>query len=152
MKFTLVPVVLAAGALAAPSPLEAEKRSWTDAETGLKVDNVGYQGDGVYVAVFDEKNTATVQFTPVAEANLTAPDIAVQSRAAPLDRRDKYGVTCTGSQGYFRDIDKANVMLANNAQAHGAYGSEHWGWVSTYILIIHFTTIQHVFKLSRSRS
>ena len=59
MKFPALVALLASTALGMPAALET--RTWTG--DGLTVRNVGYQGDGLYLATFDKRGVAEVKFT-----------------------------------------------------------------------------------------
>jgi len=135
MKFPALVALLASTALGMPAALET--RTWTG--DGLTVRNVGYQGDGLYLATFDKRGVAEVKFTPARDLNLTArgalDDSAVELLARDqLERRN--GVTCSGKSGDTSVMDPANRQLASNADAHGVYLNNSWGWVSSQAFLV----------------
>ncbi|ROV96530.1 hypothetical protein VMCG_07772 [Cytospora schulzeri] len=132
----LVTTLLVTSALGLPNKLQA--RTWTDAELGLEIRNVGFQGDGFYLAIFDDKGSAEVKFTPMDELlNTTAP-VADASPAGGISARKggivKRAPTCDSDHhGNWGNMDIANIRLAENAAANdggtGYYPKNAWGWV-----------------------
>lgn len=62
---TLINTLLVTSALSLPNNLQT--RTWTDTELCLNVHNVGFQGDGFYLAIFDDDGASEVKFTPMGE-------------------------------------------------------------------------------------
>ncbi|KAI4594762.1 hypothetical protein KJ359_007565 [Pestalotiopsis sp. 9143b] len=131
MRFAEFITIFAAAAFGAPTDSGLNKRSWTSPETGLHVRGLGYQGDGFYLAVFNESGVADVQFTPMEDLNATTP-------AGDISRRDddgnalakRAGTTCSGKySGNQANLNWANWKLASNADAVHNYGFHAWGWV-----------------------
>jgi hypothetical protein len=132
MRFSTIATLFVAGALGAPTE-QLNTRSWTHPESGLQVRGLGDQGDGVYLAVFDKRGVADVQFTPMSELNLTAP-VEMRSTENHDGLAKRAGTTCSGKFTHsLSDLDAANVQLANNADAQHNYGKHAWGWVSPCI-------------------
>lgn len=132
MKSVALITLLFSGAFG--SPVHSQN-SWSSA--GLKIRNTGDQGDGLYLAVFDDNGHATVEFTPFSDLNMTIPDAGDESKVAdteseaPANRLSKRnGITCSGRNGNTAIMDPANRQLASNADGHGQYGRNAWGWVS----------------------
>ncbi|KAL4724249.1 hypothetical protein ACLX1H_008862 [Fusarium chlamydosporum] len=131
MKSVALITLLFSGAFG--SPVHSQN-SWSSA--GLKIRNTGDQGDGLYLAVFDDNGHATVEFTPFSDMNMTIPDAGDESKVAdteseaPANRLSKRnGITCSGRNGNTAIMDPANRQLASNADGHGQYGRNAWGWV-----------------------
>ncbi|RYO86339.1 hypothetical protein DL764_009018 [Monosporascus ibericus] len=132
-SITIIASLLTATVLGLPN---LQRRTWKDHETGLEIRNVGYQGDGFYLAAFDENGVASIEFTPAGELNMTAPINDDDAPATEIDARalSKRAPTCDSNHhGNWGNLDIANVQLANNAQAHsggtGYYPRGAWGWV-----------------------
>ncbi|RYP13366.1 hypothetical protein DL765_006907 [Monosporascus sp. GIB2] len=133
-SITIIATLLAATVLGLPN---LQRRTWKDHEAGLEIRNVGYQGDGFYLAVFDEDGVASVEFAPASELNMTAPVTHDDAPATEIDARalSKRAPTCdVDHHGNWANMDIANVQLANNAQAASGGTGYHprlaWGWVS----------------------
>jgi hypothetical protein len=88
-----------------------------------------HQGDGFYLAVFDEAGVANVTFTPKAELLArSAPPVSENLAARAVSTLSKRSTTCAGRSTRVEDLDWANVQLANNANNHW-YDKGAWGWV-----------------------
>lgn len=144
MRFAELIAIFTAAVLGAPAESGLNKRSWTSPESGLHVRGLGYQGDGFYLAVFNDSGVADVQFTPVEELNATSP-------AGDVSRRDedgnalakRAGTTCSGkSSGNLYNLDWANWKLAQNADAVHNYGYHAWGWVHNQAETSYFCNYQ----------
>jgi hypothetical protein len=96
------------------------------------------QGDGFYVATFDEAGNTTVKFTPLAEltptaevlANALAPlteNLVTKSRDSLL-KRQSFTHCETRQSGDIEKLDHANVQLAHNVNKVN-YLYNHWAWV-----------------------
>lgn len=135
MKFILLGGLLAAGAIATPTP---RLKTFTTPE-GLTIHGTGHQGDGVYLAVFDANGTGTVEFTPANEhwAEIAATGGSTNDLAtSALTKRASGTITCSGRQGNSANMDTANIQLANNAQASGYYGFHAWRWVRSNLMAL----------------
>ncbi|ROV88676.1 hypothetical protein VSDG_09511 [Cytospora chrysosperma] len=133
---TFITTVLVTSALGLPNRFQT--RTWTDTEMGLEIHNVGFQGDGFYLAIFNDNGAADVEFTPMSELlNTTAPFVdaspasEVSARSAGIVKRDP---TCDSDHhGNWGNMDIANIQLAKNAAANdggtGYYPKNAWGWV-----------------------
>jgi len=92
--------------------------------------NLMQQGNGFYVATFNEAGEASVEFTPAAQLPaidipLTTENPAVKS-IRTLQKRGE--VHCDGrSSNSLADLTWANVQLANNARGQKYHNK--WGWV-----------------------
>lgn len=131
MKFLATVIMLAATVLGRPV---ADTLQTFTSPDGLRIRNVGYQGDGFYLATFDENNVATVDFTPLTELNstiLASYNSQVAASNNKLNERSELvarGSTC-GDDGIVSDLDHANVQLAQNGNGKW-YNKDAWGWVS----------------------
>lgn len=135
--------LLVTSALSLPNKLET--RTWTDNELGLRVHNVGYQGDGFYNAIFDGNGTAEVNFTPMSELLNTTAHIVHATPASEKSARSagivKRAPTCDGDHhGNLENMGIANARLAQQAAAHaggtGHYPKFAWGWVSSMLVLM----------------
>ena len=101
-------------------------------ESGLRLRNLGYQGDGFYQAVYDDAGTADVQFTPLADVlanlNITA---SVETRALAEGGLSAaaYPICKGRSTNHLPELTAANIVLAQNANAQNFYAKGAWGWV-----------------------
>ncbi|KAJ4331442.1 hypothetical protein N0V95_009882 [Ascochyta clinopodiicola] len=86
------------------------------------------QGDGFYLASYNEAGVLDVIFTPIAELETIPPAAQLTTRAThTLGKRE---TTCSGrSSVALGTLDDANRQLATNAAAQGNYGKNSWGWV-----------------------
>lgn len=143
--------------LGAPTPeIRLSPGSWANTNQGLVVHNTGYQGDGLYNAVFNDAGVATVNFTAIDQLNFTIP------QAQPIGDHE-HGVNRTGpgsnAPGFFRppyfvnpdfqvtcdknrcsnnegDLQQAMGYLANNmGNAHQE--PKRWTWVSSTREVMH---------------
>ncbi|KAI0103310.1 hypothetical protein GGR51DRAFT_573241 [Nemania sp. FL0031] len=122
MKTTLIVLALTAVGLCAPS---LSARSWTSADHSLRMRDVGYRGDGLYIANFDETGTASVAFTPWGALNTTFPETTNLKARSHLSKRQ--GITCSGRRGNQGNMDINNRQLAINADGN-SYAKHAWGW------------------------
>jgi len=94
----------------APEPVPAPK-TFTVAEHLMN------QGNGLYIAKFNEAGEASVDFTPASEmpsVDITTANLAAKN-AGPLHKRD--GVECVeGTSKNLDDLNLANVVVANTVQ------------------------------------
>ncbi|RYP77760.1 hypothetical protein DL769_003326 [Monosporascus sp. CRB-8-3] len=131
MHFSTITALFAATVLGVPTEPLLNTRSWTGPESGLHVRNMGDQGDGFYLAVFNEPGVADVQFKAASELNTTSPVETLSTRDGDgLAKRA--GTTCSGRKSIdLGTLNAANIQLANNANAQGSFGFHAWGWVSS---------------------
>jgi hypothetical protein len=137
MKFLAIAAVLAATAFGMPV---VEESNTYVSPSGLKVRGIGNQGDGFYLAIFDEDGVADIEYTPFSELDTDAlAEFANQTAAVgELDARgelSKRGETTCGGAGWQKDMDVANVQLARNGHARW-YNKHAWGWVRIFFLVI----------------
>ena len=109
-------------------------------------DDVFDQGDGFYLASYNEAGTIDVDFTPMAELDTTSP--ATQLTTRSMHTLIKRETVCSGRNSVaLATLDAANVQLARNADAQRNYGAGAWGWVSFLFVfnkrIIIITTLEH---------
>lgn len=101
-------------------------------ESGLRLRNLGYQGDGFYQAVYDDAGAADVQFTPLVDvlANLNITE-SVETRALAEGELSAaaYPVCKGRSTSHLPELTAANIGLAQNANAQNFYARGSWGWV-----------------------
>jgi hypothetical protein len=109
-------------------------------------DDVFDQGDGFYLASYNEAGTLDVDFTPIAELDTASP--AEQLTTRGMHTLNKRETVCSGrSSVALATLDAINVQLAQNADGQRNYGAGSWGWVSflfafnKHIIII--TTLEH---------
>jgi hypothetical protein len=127
MHWYAVTLLFAATVLGAPTPVE---------NTLSIASDVRNQGNGFYVATFDEAGVANVTFTPLAilearNSPTSAPvseNLAARS-IATLSRRN---TECHGRSANVADLDSANVNCANNAN-NKYYSKNTWVWVSSFV-------------------
>lgn len=139
MKLLALAALFAATAFSAP--LNDADTYFSPSGTELKIRGTGDQGDGYYLAQFNEEGVADVVFTPYSELNLTALEGQQPVLPAPKDAGDELAARgagalegrdaggCTGS-GYLPDIDQANYDLARLSQK--VFPQHSWGWVCFY--------------------
>ncbi|KAJ8115021.1 hypothetical protein OPT61_g3232 [Boeremia exigua] len=122
MQFSTIALLFAATVLGAPT----ESLS----ASGLVMRGEVDQGEGFYLAVLNNATgIADVEFTPLAE--LASIDTDGTATSA-VDERNllKRGTTCSGRRSInLGELDRANVQLANNANAQGWHDKGHVGWV-----------------------
>jgi hypothetical protein len=82
------------------------------------------QGDGFYVANYDEAGKLSVTFTPLVKLPITE-DLVARDIDTQLD--GPTSTTCGGTSNNVAALDAANVQLANNAP--NAYTTGPYGWV-----------------------
>lgn len=124
MHFSTLTIIFAAAVvLGAPTQLTEPNSIATLA------DDVLDQGEGFYVASYNETGSLEVEFTPMAELDATTPAEQLTTRAThTLNKRE---TVCSGRKSAVLAIlDSANVKLAQNAAFQGNYGAGAWGWVS----------------------
>lgn len=148
LLFTLCCVL--SGVLGAPTeaiPLRRGATTWTSTEDGLTVHNAGYQGDGFYVAQFNEDGVATVNFTAndayksalasrpqMAQDNNTIEDSLGSS--SPLEGINPIKATCGGGCFPPEDMGQVKRMIRYmmDLYADGVMVNKgQWGWVSHYL-------------------
>lgn len=123
MHWSTITMFFAAAVLGAPAP------------TTFALDpNVMDQGDGFYLASFNEAGKAEVEFTPMAEI-IAKDSVPVSENLAvravdTLLKRVNNNVVCHGRSNNVGDLDWANVKLAQNGDQKW-YDAGHWGWVSS---------------------
>jgi hypothetical protein len=120
MHWSSLTMIFVAAVLGAPAPAPAPFTVAND---------VMDQGDGFYLATFDDAGVAEVQFTPIAELGELAP-APVSENLAVRDANilNKRSTTCAGNSNNVGDLDWANVRLADNADQKW-YDFHAWGWV-----------------------
>jgi hypothetical protein len=122
MHFSTITLAFAAAVLGAPTE--------TTLGSGLRVRGDLDQGDGFYLAVFNETGVADIEFTPMANLKARAP--VEEVTAAHSGNLLKRGTVCSGRRsGNLAQLDDANVALARNAAAQGWYERGAHGWVSS---------------------
>lgn len=152
MTFLLILTILLlalSGVLGAPtsSNIRLSPGSWADTSLGLVVHNTGYQGDGIYKAVFNDAGVATVNFTPVEHLNLTIPSSIANPEPDHTKRQifegPQYRVTCAKNCG--NDEGELKELTGYFAQASGNAHTEpsRWIWVSS--LLGKFYTLDFTF-------
>jgi hypothetical protein len=117
-SFITTLLTLATTALGAPT-------SFTTAEL-IIANELRFQGDGFYMATFDDAGVANVTFTPLAELTTKVPapvsGIVDSVLAGPTD------TTCSKLRSdNVVDLDAANVALADAAP--NSYNDKGWGWI-----------------------
>lgn len=128
MHFSALTILFATTVLGVPTKSPLEARSWTISKADLHTSND--QGDGFYLATFNESNIAEVKFTPFA-TDLTARDPIEGLTTRSTVNLAKRGTECSGRySGDLPTLDAANRELANNANGKN-YNKGAWGWVST---------------------
>jgi hypothetical protein len=91
------------------------------------------QGDGFYLAIFNDSGIADIYFTPESELQTRSHVLGLETRSA--DSLFKRAHTCSGRKsGDLGTLDAANVELAVNTNARGNYPKGAWGWVSASLL------------------
>lgn len=135
MHFSTIILAFAATVLAAPME--------TTLGSGLRVRGDLDQGDGFYVAIFNEEGVADIEFTPMAKAKFKARAPVSEVPAAHSGSNlFKRGTVCSGRRsGNLAQLDDANVALARNAAAQGWYDKHANGWVSS-----HLPTLRSLYK------
>jgi hypothetical protein len=125
MKWSTVTTLtlLAGTALGAPMASTAD---------GLNIPpNVRDQGDGFYVANYNEAGELNVAFTPLAELTARDPAPATEDIVAPASNLGPPGkdeIVCgPGRANNIGDLNAANIQLSNNAP--NGYTTGAYGWV-----------------------
>lgn len=92
------------------------------------------QGDGFYLATFNESGMADIHFTPMSNLSVRARSSRHLERSPSESPGDKFlalSTECSNRHTWeLYGLDTANIMLAENANNHGAYKRGDWGWVS----------------------
>jgi len=140
MLFTalVVPVFFATAAIAAP--LEIVSKGEASLALGTRAIHARTfdQGDGFYMASFNnETGIHEVEFSSMEELtkrSFLEPPAATSedefSRRIPHnDIARRYDDVCVLSSKNVDTLNRANKRLAENAQRHGAYKNNAWGWV-----------------------
>jgi hypothetical protein len=122
MHWSALTLLFAATVLGAPAPIPA------DVELSITPEQ-RFQGDGFYLAVFDDAGVANVTFTPKADllARSAAP-VSENLAARAVNTLSKRKTVCAGRSTHVGDLDWANVQLANNGN-NKWYNKGAWGWV-----------------------
>jgi hypothetical protein len=129
MHWSAITLLFAATVLGAPAPILAERELSIAPEQR-------FQGDGFYLAVFDEAGVANVTFTPKAEILArSAPAVSENLAARDVSTLSKRNTVCWGRSTHVGDLDWANVQLAKNAD-NKWYNKGAWGWVRRHSLFL----------------
>ena len=125
MQFTTFATLFTAAAVLG-APTEPTK-SMSIAALG---ETVFDQGDGFYLASYNDAGALKVNFTPMAELDTTTPPAEhLTTRSTHL--LSKRETVCSGRTSVnLGNLDAANVQLAKNAAAQVTYNGGAWGWVS----------------------
>ncbi|USP77968.1 hypothetical protein yc1106_05242 [Curvularia clavata] len=124
MQFTTFATLFTAAAVLG-APTEPTK-SMSIAALG---ETVFDQGDGFYLASYNDAGALKVNFTPMAELDTTTPPAEhLTTRSTHL--LSKRETVCSGRTSVnLGNLDAANVQLAKNAAAQVTYNGGAWGWV-----------------------
>jgi hypothetical protein len=134
MHISALTILFATAVLGVPTKSALQARSWTATESELRASHD--QGEGFYLAIFNESGIAEVQFTPLAELATRTPVEDLFARST--DDLAKRGTECAVRYSpNVAVLDDANRQLANNANGK-TYGKGAWGWVSSSSLIKSF--------------
>ncbi|KAF4548262.1 Hypothetical protein D9617_30g011670 [Elsinoe fawcettii] len=143
MKSFILAGLLAASAMAAAvKPRIAPQVVTGPQGQDMIIHGAGDQGDGAYLAVFDENNEATVEFTPYADLNITEEHFNEYRKRSEwaMRKRNPFQPVCSGD-GYAPDNDGANIQLAHNADGR-RYNSVAYGWAFYGNAVAYFCVYQ----------
>jgi hypothetical protein len=98
------------------------------------------QGDGFYLATYNDTGVLNVEFTPMAELKTSDPVEQVAARDTHIFARDDSNeancIVPLRKTIALATLDEANRQLARNGAQQGHYGKDKWGWVSLLIQTI----------------
>jgi hypothetical protein len=124
MHWSTITMLFAATVLGVPAPVLVKR------ELSILPEQI-QQGDGFYLAVFDEAGVASVAFTPKAElltrrASVSTSENVAARTVSTLSKRETVYHGRTSNVG---DLDWANGELANHAN-NKWFDARTWAWVS----------------------
>ncbi|CAI6228634.1 unnamed protein product [Periconia digitata] len=107
------------GAPANTLPIRAEPGTYHSASTGLYLHNTGYQGEGLYQAVFDDSGSATIDFTTLDELNITTTpppaedDPSMVHKSTSINFNVHCSKDCSFDLESWQEMDDTQRMMAD---------------------------------------